>query len=101
MIPPIGLSLALGRIVELESAGIGLSWDTAGDTSDAKSVSISYWTSFVMMNVGTVACGVVSWWLGQVFPGEYGVRRPWWFPCQLMWRRLRTQGRAQQVSHND
>lgn len=34
----------------------------------------------MMMVVDTVLYGIITWYIEAVFPGEYGVPLPWYFP---------------------
>ena len=47
----------------------------------AEAVTIHFWWSFGMMNLGTLVFSVLTWYLGQILPGEYGIKRAWHFPC--------------------
>lgn len=84
LLSPIGFSLALGRVVELEGQGKGLNWDTAGLNDGEEAVTIPFWWSFGMMNLGTIVFSALTWYLGQILPGEYGIKRPWNFPCSRL-----------------
>ena len=44
-------------------------------------MTIPFWWSFGMMNLGTLVFSVLAWYLGQILPGEYGIKRAWHFPC--------------------
>jgi hypothetical protein len=96
---PIGLSQSLGRIIELEGRGEGLSWATAFGSNGPDAVGISFAASFGGMVAGIIIFGVLGWYLGLVLPGEYGIKRSWLFPCQQLHRRWRQAAAAGVAPH--
>lgn len=76
--PQIGLSMMVGRIVEVESTGDGLSWQNAFETNGPDAVGVSFFGSFLCLNLGSVVFSAIGWYLGLVLPGEYGIKRPWY-----------------------
>ena len=50
----IGLSMLVGRIVEVESTGDGLSWQNAFETNGPDAVGVSFFGSFLCLNLGSV-----------------------------------------------
>lgn len=62
-----------------EGTGAGVQWSTL---SQGASVDDSFSLGHVMMMliVDTVLYGVFTWYIEAVFPGEYGVPLPWYFP---------------------
>ena len=37
---------------------------------------------FIMLIVDIILYGVLIWYIEAVFPGKYGVSKPWYFPVQ-------------------
>ncbi|XP_063062860.1 retinal-specific phospholipid-transporting ATPase ABCA4-like [Engraulis encrasicolus] len=64
-----------------EEQGLGLQWDNI-QTSPLEGDEFSFRTSIVMLAVDTVLYAVLAWYLDNVFPGQYGIRRPFYFFVQ-------------------
>ncbi|XP_048030796.1 retinal-specific phospholipid-transporting ATPase ABCA4a isoform X1 [Megalobrama amblycephala] len=64
-----------------EEQGLGLQWDNI-QTSLLEGDEFSFHTSIIMMAVDTVLYAILAWYLDNVFPGQYGIGRPCYFPIQ-------------------
>ncbi|KAM9713003.1 retinal-specific phospholipid-transporting ATPase ABCA4a isoform 3-T3 [Menidia menidia] len=64
-----------------EEQGMGLQWDNI-QTSPLEGDEFSFLTSIFMMGLDTVLYAVMAWYLDNVFPGQYGIGRPLYFPLQ-------------------
>uniref|UniRef100_A0A3B1J655 P-type phospholipid transporter n=1 Tax=Astyanax mexicanus TaxID=7994 RepID=A0A3B1J655_ASTMX len=64
-----------------EEQGLGLQWDNI-HTSPLEGDEFSFHTSIIMMLLDTVLYAVLAWYLDSVFPGQYGIGRPFYFPIQ-------------------
>ncbi|CAN9506482.1 unnamed protein product [Ophioblennius macclurei] len=62
-----------------EEQGMGLQWDNIR-TSPLEGDEFSFLTSICMMWLDTVLYAVLAWYLDNVFPGQYGIGRPFYFP---------------------
>ncbi|XP_034068007.1 retinal-specific phospholipid-transporting ATPase ABCA4-like [Gymnodraco acuticeps] len=62
-----------------EEQGLGLQWDNI-QTSPLEGDEFSFLTSITMMGLDTVLYAVLAWYLDNVFPGQYGISRPFYFP---------------------
>ncbi|XP_037829220.1 retinal-specific phospholipid-transporting ATPase ABCA4a isoform X3 [Kryptolebias marmoratus] len=62
-----------------EEQGMGLQWDNI-QTSPLEGDEFSFLTSMCMMGLDTVLYAVLAWYLDNVFPGQYGIGRPFYFP---------------------
>ncbi|XP_034027520.1 retinal-specific phospholipid-transporting ATPase ABCA4-like [Thalassophryne amazonica] len=62
-----------------EEQGSGLQWDNI-QTSPLEGDEFSFLTSICMMGLDTVLYAVLAWYLDNVFPGQYGIGRPFYFP---------------------
>ncbi|XP_035980943.1 retinal-specific phospholipid-transporting ATPase ABCA4 isoform X2 [Fundulus heteroclitus] len=62
-----------------EEQGMGLQWDNI-QTSPLEGDEFSFLTSISMMGLDTVLYAAVAWYLDNVFPGQYGIGRPFYFP---------------------
>ncbi|XP_063056412.1 retinal-specific phospholipid-transporting ATPase ABCA4-like [Engraulis encrasicolus] len=72
-----------------EEQGLGLQWDNI-QTSPLEGDQYSFMTSITMMGLDALLYGTLAWYLDNVFPGQYGVGRPFYFPLQLSyWRQTK------------
>ncbi|XP_075994204.1 retinal-specific phospholipid-transporting ATPase ABCA4a [Genypterus blacodes] len=62
-----------------EEQGLGLQWDNI-QTSPLEGDEFSFLTSICMMALDSVLYAVLAWYLDNVFPGQYGIGRPFYFP---------------------
>uniref|UniRef100_A0A8C6PAR5 P-type phospholipid transporter n=1 Tax=Nothobranchius furzeri TaxID=105023 RepID=A0A8C6PAR5_NOTFU len=70
-----------------EEQGLGLQWNNI-QTSPLEKDSYSFLTSILMMLLDAVLYAVLAWYLDNVFPGQYGIGRPFYFPLQpSYWQR--------------
>uniref|UniRef100_A0A8C1ZZ12 P-type phospholipid transporter n=1 Tax=Cyprinus carpio TaxID=7962 RepID=A0A8C1ZZ12_CYPCA len=64
-----------------EEQGLGLQWDNI-HTSPLEGDEYSFFTSIHMMLLDAVIYAFLAWYLDNVFPGQYGIGRPFYFPLQ-------------------
>ncbi|NWU92033.1 ABCA4 protein, partial [Upupa epops] len=64
-----------------EEQGIGLQWGNIR-TSPLEGDEYSFLFSIKMMLFDAFLYGILSWYLDNVFPGNYGLPQPWYFPVQ-------------------
>ncbi|XP_009332142.1 PREDICTED: retinal-specific ATP-binding cassette transporter [Pygoscelis adeliae] len=64
-----------------EEQGLGLQWDNIR-TSPLEGDEYSFLFSIKMMLFDAFLYGILSWYLDNVFPGDYGLPQPWYFPVQ-------------------
>ncbi|XP_049603565.1 retinal-specific phospholipid-transporting ATPase ABCA4 isoform X1 [Syngnathus scovelli] len=64
-----------------EEQGMGLQWDNI-QTSPLEKDNYSFLTSIFMMALDAILYGILAWYLDNVFPGQYGIGRPFYFPLQ-------------------
>ncbi|KAM8731035.1 retinal-specific phospholipid-transporting ATPase ABCA4a isoform 2-T2 [Acanthopagrus schlegelii] len=62
-----------------EEQGLGLQWDNI-QTSPLEGDEFSFLTSICMMGLDSILYAVLAWYLDNVFPGQYGIGRPFYFP---------------------
>ncbi|OXB57938.1 hypothetical protein ASZ78_003924 [Callipepla squamata] len=64
-----------------EEQGLGLQWGNIR-TSPLEGDEYSFLFSIKMMLFDAFLYGILSWYLDHVFPGDYGLPQPWYFPLQ-------------------
>ncbi|CAL9697713.1 unnamed protein product [Knipowitschia caucasica] len=65
-----------------EEQGLGLQWDNI-QTSPLEGDEFSFLSSICMMALDSVLYGVLAWYLDNVFPGQYGIGQPFYFPLRF------------------
>ncbi|KAK7881153.1 hypothetical protein WMY93_029562 [Mugilogobius chulae] len=65
-----------------EEQGLGLQWDNI-QTSPLEGDEFSFLNSMCMMALDSVLYGLLAWYLDNVFPGQYGIGQPFYFPLRF------------------
>ncbi|KAM3865832.1 retinal-specific phospholipid-transporting ATPase ABCA4-like [Diretmus argenteus] len=81
LLSPVAFGFGTEYLSRYEEQGLGLQWDNI-QTSPLDGDAYSFLTSIRMMLLDAVLYGVLAWYLDNVFPGQYGVGRPFYFPFQ-------------------
>ncbi len=58
----------------------------------------------IMLLVDIVVYGLIIWYVEAVFPGKYGVSKPWYFPAQPLinlFKRIRNGGKSPEHEPED
>uniref|UniRef100_A0A8D2MKQ1 P-type phospholipid transporter n=1 Tax=Zonotrichia albicollis TaxID=44394 RepID=A0A8D2MKQ1_ZONAL len=79
LLSPVAFGFGCEYFALFEEQGVGVQWDNFFESpleEDGFSITISA----VMMLFDTFLYGVMTWYIESVFPGEYGIPRPWYFP---------------------
>ena len=82
LLPNVAMSLGAQLIGEWENAGIGSQWS---NLNQGPSIDDNFKLSVVMVMfvVDSFIYALIAWYVEAVFPGEYGVPQPWYFPVLL------------------
>ncbi|XP_049328129.1 phospholipid-transporting ATPase ABCA1 isoform X2 [Astyanax mexicanus] len=62
-----------------EEQGVGIQWSNIF-VSSQEDDPYSFFVSIVMMLVDTLMYWILTWYIENVFPGQYGIPKPWYFP---------------------
>ncbi|XP_069050210.1 retinal-specific phospholipid-transporting ATPase ABCA4 isoform X2 [Lepisosteus oculatus] len=81
LLSPVAFGFGTEYLSRYEEQGLGLQWDNI-HTSPLEGDEYSFFCSIRMMVFDAFLYGVLAWYLDNVFPGQYGVGRPWYFPLQ-------------------
>ncbi|XP_043073525.1 retinal-specific phospholipid-transporting ATPase ABCA4 [Puntigrus tetrazona] len=88
---PVAFGFGTEYLSRYEEQGLGLQWDNIR-TSPLEGDEYSFFTSIRMMLLDAVVYAVLAWYLDNVFPGQYGIGRPFYFPLQpSYWLKLTPQ----------
>uniref|UniRef100_G1LF49 P-type phospholipid transporter n=1 Tax=Ailuropoda melanoleuca TaxID=9646 RepID=G1LF49_AILME len=80
LLSPVAFGFGCEYFALFEEQGIGVQWDNLFE-SPVEEDGFSLTTSVSMMLFDTFLYGVMTWYIEAVFPGQYGIPRPWYFPC--------------------
>ncbi|KAG7458914.1 hypothetical protein MATL_G00225660 [Megalops atlanticus] len=79
LLSPVAFGFGCEYFALFEEQGVGIQW-TNLLASPLEEDSYSLTTSIVLMYFDAFLYGVMTWYIEAVFPGQYGIPRPWYFP---------------------
>ncbi|EDV22374.1 uncharacterized protein TRIADDRAFT_10137, partial [Trichoplax adhaerens] len=74
-------ALGCNYIAQYEQQGVGIQWSNVR-SSPVTEDTFSFSATCGMMIIDTIIYAILTWYLENVFPGQYGVPRRWYFPFQ-------------------
>ena len=77
LIPNANLTFMLEHLCNCEFMGSGLTTEFANMPVH----SVTFYEGLFMLAFDVVVLGLLGYYLDQVMPKEYGVAKPWNFPC--------------------
>ncbi|KAM9081600.1 phospholipid-transporting ATPase ABCA1 isoform 1-T3 [Megaptera novaeangliae] len=80
LLSPVAFGFGCEYFALFEEQGIGVQWDNLFE-SPVEEDGLNLTTSVSMMLFDAFLYGVMTWYIEAVFPGQYGIPRPWYFPC--------------------
>ncbi|XP_028919413.1 retinal-specific phospholipid-transporting ATPase ABCA4 [Ornithorhynchus anatinus] len=81
LLSPVAFGFGTEYLSRYEEQGLGLQWGNIGN-SPVEGDQFSFLLSIEMMLFDTLLYIGLTWYLDQVFPGEYGTPLPWFFLLQ-------------------
>ncbi|XP_029285305.1 LOW QUALITY PROTEIN: ATP-binding cassette sub-family A member 1 [Cottoperca gobio] len=79
---PVAFGFGCEYFSQYEEQGVGIQWYNL-HSSPVEGDSYSFTTSIVMLYVDAFIYATAAWYIEAVFPGEYGMPRPWYFIFQI------------------
>jgi len=79
LLPNTCLGIATRIIAKFESLEVGLTWSRVG-RSPAPDDDFSFAYVLGMFIVQSIIYGIITWYVEAVFPGSYGIPKPFYFP---------------------
>uniref|UniRef100_A0AAY5L176 ABC transporter domain-containing protein n=1 Tax=Esox lucius TaxID=8010 RepID=A0AAY5L176_ESOLU len=79
---PVAFGFGCEYFSQFEEQGVGIQWFNLR-SSPREGDTYSFTTSIVMLYVDAFVYAVAAWYIEAVFPGQYGVPRPWNFVFSL------------------
>uniref|UniRef100_UPI00398EA350 retinal-specific phospholipid-transporting ATPase ABCA4 isoform X2 n=1 Tax=Pristiophorus japonicus TaxID=55135 RepID=UPI00398EA350 len=81
LLSPVAFGFGTEYLSRYEEQGLGLQWHNI-QASPVEGDEYNMLISMKMMLLDAFLYGVLAWYLDVVFPGQYGVPSPWYFPLQ-------------------
>uniref|UniRef100_A0A8C8E1E1 P-type phospholipid transporter n=1 Tax=Oryzias sinensis TaxID=183150 RepID=A0A8C8E1E1_9TELE len=79
---PVAFGFGCEYFAQYEEQGLGIQWFNL-QSSPVEGDSYSFTTSIIMLYVDAFIYALAAWYIEAVFPGEFGIPRPWYFIFQL------------------
>ncbi|KAG7459155.1 ATP-binding cassette sub-family A member 1-like isoform X1 [Solea senegalensis] len=79
LLSPVAFGFGCEYFALFEEQGVGIQWKNLV-LSPMEEDDFSLRTAIGMMYFDSFLYGVLTWYLEAVFPGQYGIPRPWFFP---------------------
>uniref|UniRef100_A0AAV2KS39 ABC transporter domain-containing protein n=1 Tax=Knipowitschia caucasica TaxID=637954 RepID=A0AAV2KS39_KNICA len=79
---PVAFGFGCEYFSQFEEQGVGIQWSNLG-LSPVSGDKYSFATSISMLYADAFIYAVAAWYIEAVFPGEYGIPRPWYFVFQM------------------
>ncbi|KAG7256144.1 hypothetical protein CRUP_035701, partial [Coryphaenoides rupestris] len=79
VLSPVAFGFGCEYFALFEEQGVGIHWSNLL-ASPLQDDSYNLTTSMSIMLADAVLYGVLTWYIEAVFPGQYGIPRPWYFP---------------------
>ncbi|XP_078025721.1 phospholipid-transporting ATPase ABCA1b isoform X2 [Epinephelus lanceolatus] len=76
---PVAFGFGCEYFALFEEQGVGIQWKNLV-SSPLEEDDFSLRTAIIMMYFDSFLYGVLTWYIEAVFPGQYGIPRPWYFP---------------------
>uniref|UniRef100_A0A3P8W1X6 P-type phospholipid transporter n=1 Tax=Cynoglossus semilaevis TaxID=244447 RepID=A0A3P8W1X6_CYNSE len=79
LLSPVAFGFGCEYLSLFEEQGVGIQWSNLL-ASPLEEDSYNLTTSICLMLFDAVLYGIMTWYIEAVFPGQYGIPRPWYFP---------------------
>ncbi|KAK2865907.1 hypothetical protein Q7C36_001963 [Tachysurus vachellii] len=79
LLSPVAFGFGCEYFALFEEQGTGIQWDNLL-SSPMQEDNYNLTTSISLMLIDAVLYGIMTWYIEAVFPGQYGIPRPWYFP---------------------
>ncbi|XP_047441411.1 phospholipid-transporting ATPase ABCA1-like [Mugil cephalus] len=79
LLSPVAFGFGCEYFALFEEQGVGIQWRNLV-SSPLEEDDFSLRTTIIIMYLDSFLYGVLTWYIEAVFPGQYGIPRPWYFP---------------------
>ncbi|NP_001108058.2 phospholipid-transporting ATPase ABCA1b [Danio rerio] len=79
LLSPVAFGFGCEYFALFEEQGVGIQWNNLF-SSPVEEDDYNLTTCLILMYFDAFLYGVMTWYIETVFPGQYGIPRPWYFP---------------------
>uniref|UniRef100_A0A8C2FEA0 ATP binding cassette subfamily A member 1 n=1 Tax=Cyprinus carpio TaxID=7962 RepID=A0A8C2FEA0_CYPCA len=79
LLSPVAFGFGCEYFALFEEQGVGIQWNNLF-SSPMEEDNYNLTTCLILMYFDAFLYGVMTWYIEAVFPGQYGIPRPWYFP---------------------
>ncbi|XP_039976120.1 phospholipid-transporting ATPase ABCA1b isoform X1 [Xiphias gladius] len=79
LLSPVAFGFGCEYFALFEEQGVGIQWKNLV-SSPLEEDDFSLRSAIIIMYFDSLLYGVLTWYIEAVFPGQYGIPRPWYFP---------------------
>ncbi|KAM9761903.1 phospholipid-transporting ATPase ABCA1 isoform 1-T1 [Menidia menidia] len=79
---PVAFGFGCDYFSQYEEQGVGIQWYNLRG-SPVEGDTYNFTTSITMLYVDAAIYAIAAWYIEAVFPGDYGIPRPWYFVFQM------------------
>lgn len=79
LLSPVAFGFGCEYFALFEEQGVGIQWNNLF-SSPLEDDKYNLTTCLILMYFDAFLYGVMTWYIETVFPGQYGIPRPWYFP---------------------
>ncbi|XP_063057110.1 phospholipid-transporting ATPase ABCA1 [Engraulis encrasicolus] len=79
---PVAFGFGCEYFAQYEEQGVGIQWNNM-NSSPTEGDGYNFVISIVMLYIDAFIYAVMAWYIEAVFPGEFGVPKPWYFIFQV------------------
>ncbi|XP_066551415.1 ATP-binding cassette, sub-family A (ABC1), member 7 isoform X2 [Amia ocellicauda] len=80
LLSPVAFGFGCEYFSLYEEQGVGIQWSNLG-SSPVEGDGFNFSTSIVLLLTDALLYGLGTWYIEAVFPGQFGIPKPWYFPC--------------------
>ncbi|KAJ8041808.1 ATP-binding cassette sub-family A member 1 [Holothuria leucospilota] len=81
LLPNSCLSFGITIFARFESKGVGVQWNMISESPSVDG-SFTLFYAYIMFAVDCILFFLLTWYIEAVFPGKYGIPKPFYFPFQ-------------------
>ncbi|XP_051513569.1 phospholipid-transporting ATPase ABCA1-like [Myxocyprinus asiaticus] len=79
LLSPVAFGFGCEYFALFEEQGVGIQWNNLF-SSPVEEDNYNLTTCLILMYFDACLYGIMTWYIEAVFPGQYGIPRPWYFP---------------------
>uniref|UniRef100_A0A7N6B5H3 ABC transporter domain-containing protein n=1 Tax=Anabas testudineus TaxID=64144 RepID=A0A7N6B5H3_ANATE len=99
LLSPVAFGFGCEYFALFEEQGVGIQWKNLV-SSPLEEDDFSLRTAIIIMYFDSFLYGALTWYLEAVFPGQYGIPRPWYFPFTRSYWFGEVDGKSSKIPMN-